>query len=72
VAKKLSLSGAQHGVDLLAASLRRGRFQAVREPVLRSGRRTRRAVDYPDDVKVARAVRLGGGALGPSGLRLTA
>ena len=27
-----------------------------------------RAVDYPDDVKVARAVRLGGGALAPERL----
>lgn len=35
--------GAQHGADLFASSLRRGGFQTVREPVLRSERRTLRA-----------------------------
>ena len=34
---------AQHGVDLLATGARRGGFQTVSEPVLRSGRRAHRA-----------------------------
>lgn len=70
--KALPFPARSMALTSVAASLRRGGFQAVREPVLRSGRRTHRAVDYPDDVKVARAVRLGCGALGPNGLRLTA